>query len=567
MSSNRVMGRRLGSLSIVLFVTAVCGFGQIIFGGPGVGFPGSRRYPGQGGQYPGQNQPTSSFSGMLRIIGSNSSISTSAPGNSSGTSLVLETEDNRIVTFSLERRTKYYGSSGGSTRVTDFQPGDHIEVDATQDNSNYYHALKVSLLRAGTPDERTEASKSIDGSSSGSSGNNSTSNSSTGSSSSDDSDRPKLRRASSSSGDDSTASSPGTSSSSNSSSADDSDRPRIRRAAVSSGDGTPKAEIAAGDSSGGSVARPSSSDDSGPPVLARGKPAARSASPSSSSSSSSSDSESVIAGSRPRIRAEEVNGVTRTPTGPVVDDSRAGAGGLRMPQTGDPVIDMAREEAFSFSETLPNYVVKQFTTRFQTEPTRSRSTSWRALDTVTADVVYQDGKESYKNILVNGRTPREAPEKSGSWSSGEFASTLQDIMSPYTDADFHGKRSTTIVNRPAYRYDFSVEQPNSHWRVETSGQAYQPEYTGTVWIDKENYRVLRIELSARNMPRSFPLDQVESSVDYDYVLIGDGKYLLPVHSEALSCARGTSDCSRNVIEFRNYKKFTADTSITFDPPN
>jgi len=85
-----------------------------------------------------------------------------------------------------------------------------------------------------------------------------------------------------------------------------------------------------------------------------------------------------------------------------------------MPQTGDPVIDMAREEAFSFSETLPNYVVKQFTTRFQSELTRSRSTSWRALDTVTADVVYQDGKESYKNILVNGRTPREAPEKSGS---------------------------------------------------------------------------------------------------------------------------------------------------------
>jgi len=550
------MGHRFGSLSILLILTAVCGFGQIIFGGPGIGFPGSRRYPGQGG--PGQNQaPTSSFSGMLRIIGSNSSISTSAPGNSSGTSLVLETEDNRIVTFSLERRTRYYGSSGGSAKVTDFQPGDHIEVDATQDNSNYYHAVKVSLLRAGTPEERTEASKSIDGSGSSSSA----SNTSTDRNSSDnDSDRPKLRRASSSSGDDTSSSTSTASNNSSSSSADDSDRPRIRRAAVSSGDNTPKAEIAPGDSSGAPVSRASSSgaspDDSGPPVLARGRQAAR---------PSSNDSQPVIADARPSIRAEEVNGVTRTPTGPVVDDGRSFSdSGLRMPQSGDPVIDMAREEAFSFSETLPNYVVKEFTTRFQTEPTRSRSTAWRALDTVTADVVYQDGKESYKNILVNGRTPREAPEKTGSWSTGEFASTLQDIMSPYTNADFHGKRSTTIVNRAAFRYDFSVEQPNSHWHVETSGQSYLPEYTGSIWIDKENYRVLRIELSARNMPRTFPLDQVESSVDYDYVLIGDGKYLLPVHSEALSCARGTSDCSRNVIEFRNYKKFTADTSITFD---
>jgi hypothetical protein len=39
-----------------------------------------------------------------------------------------------------------------------------------------------------------------------------------------------------------------------------------------------------------------------------------------------------------------------------------------------------------------------------------------------------------------------------------------------------------------------------------------------------------------------------------------------VHSEALSCERGTSFCTRNVIDFRNYKKFGADTSITFDAP-
>jgi hypothetical protein len=59
-------------------------------------------------------------------------------------------------------------------------------------------------------------------------------------------------------------------------------------------------------------------------------------------------------------------------------------------------------------------------------------------------------------------------------------------------------------------------------------------------------------MSAVDMPRSFALDAAESAVDYDYVLIGESKYLLPVHSEALSCLRGTSDCTRNVIEFRDY---------------
>jgi hypothetical protein len=101
--------------------------------------------------------------------------------------------------------------------------------------------------------------------------------------------------------------------------------------------------------------------------------------------------------------------------------------------------------------------------------------------------------------------------------------------------------------------------------VFSSGESYIPEFTGSIWIDKESYRVLRIELSAHSFPAAFPLDTVESATDYDFVLIGASKYLLPVHSEALSCVRGTGDCSRNVIDFRNYRKFSADTSITFEP--
>lgn len=239
----------------------------------------------------------------------------------------------------------------------------------------------------------------------------------------------------------------------------------------------------------------------------------------------------------------------------------------RAPASGDSFIDQAREAAFSFTETLPNYVVKQYTTRYASEVARGGQTSWQTQDNVTADVIEENGTEKYKNILVNGQPPRVDVEKTGTWSRGEFSSLQLDVLSPNTNANFHGKQSTTIVNRAAFLYSFSVEQPNSHWHVESNGQSYLPAYSGSIWIDKENYRVLRIELSAKNLPSTFPFDTVESAVDYDYVLIGEDKYLLPVHSEALSCVRGTSQCSRNVIEFRNYKKFTADSNITFSPDN
>ena len=75
-----------------------------------------------------------------------------------------------------------------------------------------------------------------------------------------------------------------------------------------------------------------------------------------------------------------------------------------MPASGDPVIDQAREAAFSFTETLPNYVVKQYTTRYAAQAARGSQTSWQALDHVTADVIAEDGTEKYKNILVNGQT-------------------------------------------------------------------------------------------------------------------------------------------------------------------
>jgi hypothetical protein len=143
---------------------------------------------------------------------------------------------------------------------------------------------------------------------------------------------------------------------------------------------------------------------------------------------------------------------------------------------------------------------------------------------------------------------------------------LKILLAPSSEAQFSNGRQVTIVNRPAYRYDYLVEQRHSAWLLEANGEKYRPSYSGAIWIDKETYRVLRIEMAARDMPREFPLDTVKSSIDYDFVPIEDRRFLLPVHSEAVSCLQGTSECTRNVIEFRGYKKYAADTRITFEGP-
>ena len=491
------------------------GGGGIGYPGGGVGYPGGGigggglPFPGRGRRNTNNNNvPTENLLGTLQTISPNQ--------------LSMVTEDRLQITVMLANNTKYVKESGSAGRNSDFSAGDRISVDANQDNSSVYHAVRVTQVRVGNADDKAATS----GSSRSSSGN--------ASSNDDDSDRPRLHRADNSS-------------SSNNSSRDNSSSDPAPNAP------TPRPQIARADPP---QQRPAPSDptDPGPPQLRRGRPAQTSA-----------PDDSPIAGGRPSIHAEEVNGVTKAPAPPRVDDSaRPSSTMTSLPRnSGDPIVEAAREAVFSFSETLPNYVVKQFTTRYATETAAGGKTSWQALDNVTADVIAENGAERYKNILVNGKAPKEAIEKTGSWSSGEFSSLLQDVFSTATNAEFHGKRATSIVNRQAYRYDFSVEQPNSHWHVEAASQTYLPAYTGTVWIDKETSRVLRVEMAAQSMPKAFPLDTVESAVDYDFVLIGDSKFLLPVHSEALSCERGSRQCSRNVIDFRNYKKFGAESSISF----
>ena len=227
----------------------------------------------------------------------------------------------------------------------------------------------------------------------------------------------------------------------------------------------------------------------------------------------------------------------------------------------DEFIEKARDMAVNFSETLPAYTVKQFTTRFQSDNPR---VNWQALDNVSADVVYDKGGESYKNILVNGKPPKGKVEDSGSWSTGEFATVLRDIFSRASDADFRPSGNATIVNRSTRVYKFVVEQPNSHWKIVAPGQFYFPAYKGTMWIDKETFRVIRIEMQTRNMPKDFSFDTVESTLDYDFIRLGSSNaYLLPVHAENLICVRHSSMCSKNIIDFRNYRKFGAESTIIF----
>lgn len=228
----------------------------------------------------------------------------------------------------------------------------------------------------------------------------------------------------------------------------------------------------------------------------------------------------------------------------------------------DQVIADARDAAAEFNSQLPNFLVQQATTRYRSW---MGPHNWQAVDVVTAEVAVVNGKEDYRNILVNGRAPQRPIETTGSWSTGEFYVTLEDILSPATAAAFVAHGSDTIAGRDAWLYDLSVVKENSHWSLVTpDGSKYNPAYSGSIWIDKETRRVLRIEERASGLPRDFLYNKADSTVEYGFVRIEGKQYLLPVTSGNSACFTGSANCVKNEIEFRNYRKFTADSDISYD---
>ena len=233
---------------------------------------------------------------------------------------------------------------------------------------------------------------------------------------------------------------------------------------------------------------------------------------------------------------------------------------LVSPGNVDPFLEKVRGKVFSFSDTLPDFICDQLTDRYRS---RSSPPNWKLQDRISAEVLFVDGKESYRNIKRNGKKlKRGTPQATGAWSTGEFGTLMQDLFSPATNAEFSHVKLSEIDGNKAEMYNYTVRQSNSHFRVDFEGHVMEPAYQGSVWIDPDSLRVVRMELQAREIPPDYPMDAIEMTVDYGLIRISGQDYLLVTKAENLSCKRYSKRCARNEIEFRNYRRFAVESTIT-----
>lgn len=229
------------------------------------------------------------------------------------------------------------------------------------------------------------------------------------------------------------------------------------------------------------------------------------------------------------------------------------------------IIDQTREYALNYTKQLPNFICVQVTRR-DFDPTGSGN-NWYHGDTITARLSY-NGVENYEVILHNNQPVTNANMRQfgGTSSEGEFASMMKEIFEPETHTEFSWDHWGKLRGRKTYVFAYDVQQQYSQYHVEADDKLnIVPAYRGLVYIDEDTKMVVKIVMTPYDMPATFPIHAITTSLDYDFETIGDAQYMLPLKSVLTS--KRDRQMTKNDIEFRLYRKFGTESTIKFETPD
>jgi hypothetical protein len=223
----------------------------------------------------------------------------------------------------------------------------------------------------------------------------------------------------------------------------------------------------------------------------------------------------------------------------------------------------AAQYAMNHEGNLPNFICTQTTRSFED----FNNSGWRPIDLVVERLTYFDHHEVYKVLTLNSEPVSIAHDQlRGASSSGEFGSIMRAIFLPETETAFTWRDWFTLRGKSMQVYAYQVRAFRSRYHIEVSGQSLDlvAAYHGLIFIDSENHFVHRITLHPDGIPPSFPIQDINLTLDYEYNRIGDADYLLPVQFELRS--REGDRLIRSDVDYDNYRKFSAVSAITFNSP-
>ena len=227
--------------------------------------------------------------------------------------------------------------------------------------------------------------------------------------------------------------------------------------------------------------------------------------------------------------------------------------GLKDPklESDEKVIADARAAVPGFLASLPVVQAQQVATRYF----KSGATEWQRLDRATAVVKFVDRKFEHDDLQIDGNPTPKTPPQLGLANQEDFQRALESLLSPRANVTFKRAKAVVVNFRPALLYEFQVDEATSQWAITSAdSRRYNASFSGTVTIDQETHKPLRLEQATAGMPGDFPIAKMEQRYEFSFVRIDKVDYLVPLSAETVMCMNGSGTCTRRVSEFNDYRK-------------
>jgi hypothetical protein len=277
------------------------------------------------------------------------------------------------------------------------------------------------------------------------------------------------------------------------------------------------------------------------------------------------------------------------------------------PELQKQMLDAARNYVSQTLPRLPNFLATRTINRFDDTPVAQTKGGWgvrdglHQVDTSSREITVRDEREN--------QPPTQGSavwrEQFGLISGGEFGTTLGMILADTMQGKIAWSHWEVCATDLAAVFQYSVPRSASHFEVIGSRERTdrvglgtvargstpsklgvqpgdpantvivhsRPGYHGSIWLDPKTGTVLRITMEAEAKDGA-PFQRAGIMVQYSPIQIGDGEFICPIRSVALSVAVPDphslmSDAPTewlNETLFAGYHRFTSTTRIVTDTP-
>ena len=232
-------------------------------------------------------------------------------------------------------------------------------------------------------------------------------------------------------------------------------------------------------------------------------------------------------------------------------------------QSPDPAAQLARVQAKVARALgdLPDYTCMVSAQRAVWSQRRKR---FAPVDIVRYEIAQVGGRELFAWPGASNFQDRSISQAvpSGLIADGDFGLHLREVfVSGSAAIEFSG--SEELDGEPSLRWEFAVAAAESAWVVRYDDRLFAVSSRGSFWADPATNDVRRMEIRTLEMPEDVPIREMERTIDYHRVRIGEQNVLLP-RTGTIIVQDASGMRHRNITGYTNCRQYVGESVINFD---